>query len=152
MLGRILLFVICAASAFSADSIYIGTWKIESAVAAPWWTDRQPPDPAEMKALVGKTITITEKSVAGPRQFACRNPHYELKDYTADMLYQGSFGEMRERDKSVDPAKVAAAAGFRGSSWKTLETGCGKEIDYHFLDPNTASFGLNNYLYKLKKQ
>jgi len=55
------------------------------------------------------------------------------------------------RDKSADPAKIAAKLGFRGSSWKTLETG-GGELDYHFLDPGTAAFGLNNYVYILKKQ
>ena len=68
------------------------------------------------------------------------------------MLFQGAFGEMHLRDKSVDPAKVSARVGFQGSSWKTLETGCGNEIDYHFLDPTTAAFGLNDYIYILKKQ
>jgi hypothetical protein len=68
------------------------------------------------------------------------------------MLFQGAFGEMHARDKSVDPAKVAATLGFRGSLWKTLETGCGNELDYHFLDAGTSAFGLNNYVYILKKQ
>ena len=68
------------------------------------------------------------------------------------MLFQGSFGEMHSRDKSVDPAKVAGTVGFRGASWKTLETGCAVEIDYHFIDPTTAAIGLNNYIYTLKKQ
>ena len=68
------------------------------------------------------------------------------------MLFQGAFGEMRYRDKSVDPAKVAAKVGFHGTSWKTLETGCEIEIDYHFIDSTTAAIGLNNYVYILKKQ
>jgi hypothetical protein len=69
------------------------------------------------------------------------------------MLFQGAFGEMRSRDKTADPVKIAASVGFRGSqSWKTLETGCAVEIDYHFIDPSTASFGLNDYVYTLKKQ
>ncbi len=137
---------------YSADAFYVGRWKIDSAVVAPWWTDSKKPDEVEMKSLVGKTIEITTKAIAGPRQHSCRNPRYEVKDYPADMLFQGSFGEMRERDKSVDPAKVAAKLGFRGSGWKTLETGCGNEIDYHFLDPNRAAFGLNNYIYFLQRQ
>ena len=74
-----------------------------------------------MKTLVGKTITITAKAMLGPRQFACSDPRYHLKDYPADMLFQGGFGEMHTRDKSADPAKIAASVGFRGSSWKTLE-------------------------------
>ena len=73
------------------------------------------------------------------------------------MLFQGAFGEMHLRDKSADPAKIAATLGFRGSAsktptWKTLETGCANELDFHFLDPTTAAFGLNNYVYMLKKQ
>ena len=47
---------------------------------------------------------------------------------------------MHRRDKSADPAKIAAKLGFRGSSWKTLETGCGNELDYHFLDPGNRGF------------
>jgi len=68
------------------------------------------------------------------------------------MLFQGAFDEMRRKDKSVDPAKLAAKLGFKGSSWKTVETGCATELDFHFIDPSTTTFGLNNYVYVLKKQ
>jgi hypothetical protein len=68
------------------------------------------------------------------------------------MLFQGAFEEMQSKDKSADPVKIAAGLGFKGTSWKTLETGCGNELDYHFLDPATAALGLNNYVYTLKKQ
>jgi hypothetical protein len=140
-------------AAVAADPFYVGTWKIVSAVVAPWWDDpKQKPDPAETKSLVGKTITITAKAMLGPRQFACGDPRYKVKDYPPDMLFQGEFGEAHRRDKSADPAKMAASVGFRGSSWKTLETGCAVEIDYHFIDPTTAAIGLNNYIYTLKKQ
>jgi hypothetical protein len=138
--------------ALGADPFYVGRWKIESAAVAPWADTARKPDEAEMKSLVGKTITITPKAIAGPKSFACPNPHYEVKDYPADMLFQGAFGEMQRRDKSADPAKIAAKIGFHGSSWKTLETGCGNEIDYHFIDPSHTTFGLNDYVYFLKKQ
>jgi hypothetical protein len=69
------------------------------------------------------------------------------------MLFQGSFAEMKERDKSVDMKKAAATAGFHtGTEWKTLETGCETEVDFHFIDTATAAFGLNNVVYTLKKQ
>src|SRR5437867_1816719 len=102
-----LMFV---AVAFAASSpFYLGTWKIESAAVAPWWDDRaHKPDPVEMRRLVGKTITITEKAILGPRALACKGMRYEVKDYPADMLFEGAFGEMRTRDKSVDPVKIAA--------------------------------------------
>jgi hypothetical protein len=146
-----------AASAFAADPFYLGTWKITSAAIAPWQVERPyGSDEAEMKTLVGKTVVIRLKTITGPRQVACAKPNYRIKDYPADMLFQGAFGEMHSRDKSADPAKIAAKLGFRGASsnptWKTLETGCGNELDYHFLDPATAAFGLNNYIYTLKKQ
>ena len=139
-------------SASAADPFYLGTWKIASAAVAPWQKAPYPDDLAEMKSLVGKTVVIQAKAIVGPRAVACKGPHYQVKVYPADMLFQGAFGEMQRRDKSADPAKIAAQLGFRGSSWKTLETGCGNELDYHFLDPATADFGLNNYVYTMKKQ
>jgi hypothetical protein len=66
------------------------------------------------------------------------------------MLFQCAFGEMHRRDKSADPGKIAASVGFQGSRWKTLETNCAVEIDYHFIDPTTPAIGLNDYVYTLK--
>ena len=143
--------LLAASMAFAAEPFYLGTWRIASATVAPWWTEQEKPDPSEAKVLVGKTFSIGPKSIAGPRQVACPDPRYAVKDYPADMLFQGGFGEMHEKDKSVDPAKIAAALGFRGASWKTLETGCATELDFHFIDPTTGAFALNNYIYKFKK-
>lgn len=63
-------------------------------------------------------------------------PRYTWKQYPADMLFQGMFGEMARRDAKVKPARVAASLGFVVDKWKTLETGC--ELD--------------NYIFRLKKQ
>jgi hypothetical protein len=140
-------------SGVAAEPFYVGTWKIASATVAPWQPGRPfPDDLAEMKSLVGKTVVIQPKRILGPRMLACPDPNYRVKDYPADMLFQGAFEEMHRRDPSADPAQIAAKLGFRGSSWKTLETGCANELDFHFLDPTTAAFGLNNYVYTLKKQ
>jgi hypothetical protein len=136
----------------AADPFYIGIWKIDSAVVAPWADPLHKDDASEMKSLVGKTVIFKPGEIAGPRQVACKAPKYKVKDYPADMLFQGAFDEMRRRDKSADPAKLAAKLGFRGSSWKTLETGCATELDFHFIDASTTTFGLNNYVYTLKKQ
>jgi hypothetical protein len=141
-----------ALSARSAEPFYLGTWKIASATVAPWWSETAAPDAVETKSLVGRTFTIEGRRITGPRQVACSHPHYQLKDYSADMLFQGMFGEIQTRDKGVYPLKVAAGVGFRGTSWRTLETGCETELDFHFLDERTAAFGLNNYIYLLKKQ
>jgi len=143
------LFQVASAS----DTSYLGTWKITSAVVAPWWDDAvHKPDAIEMRTLVGKTVTITPTAIQGPRAIACKGTRYVVKDYPADMLFEGAFGEMHARDKSVDPGKIAERVGFRGSHWKTLETGCAVEVNYHFIDPATIAFGLNNYIYTMKKQ
>ena len=152
MIRVVIAICMVASTTLAGDAFYLGTWKIASAVVAPWADSESRPDTSEMKSLVGKTIVIKAHQIVGPRQAACTGPKYDVKDYPADMLFQGAFGEMHERDHSVDPAKMAAKVGFQGSSWKTLETGCGNELDYHFRDKDTAEFGLNNYVYILKRQ
>jgi hypothetical protein len=66
------------------------------------------------------------------------------------MIFQGAFEEMKSKDKSVDPNKIAASLGFAGNAIKTVERGC--EIDFFFFDATTAEIGLNNTVYTLKKQ
>ena len=147
------MVILGAVSAPAADPFYFGTWKVESAVVAPWADAAvRNPDSAEMKSLVGKIVAIRANEITGPHAVACKGPRYKVVEYPADMLFQGAFDEMRRRDKSVDPAALAAKLGFHGSKWKTLETGCGNEMDYHFADPNTAEFGLNDFVYTLKRQ
>lgn len=135
-----------------ADASHLGTWKIESATVAPWWRQKTPPDPATTKELIGRTVKIAPKAISGPPPMACAAPRYAVKQYPADMLFQGAFGEMQRRDRTVDPAKLAESAGFRGSAWKTVETGCDNGIDFHFIDGRTAAFALDNYIYRLKRQ
>ena len=148
-------FITCAVAAQevpvnAADSFYIGKWTLTGARAAPWADPKQKPDGAEQSRLVGKTIVFTAREISGPPPFACKTPHYKQSDYTADMIFQGAFEEMRLKNKSVDPGKLAASLGFAGGSIKTLETGC--EIDFHFVDASTAEIGLNDNIYTLKKQ
>lgn len=107
---------------------------------------------APVRALTGKTVVLTPQAIAGPRQVACSGPRYQIKDYPAGMLFQGALEEMHARDKSADPSRLAASLGFKGSTWKTLETGCANELDFHFIDASTAALGLNNHVYILNKQ
>jgi hypothetical protein len=147
--------VICIAIAIgdparAADAFYIGTWKISAAVVAPWADPKQNSDSGEQARLLNKTIVFKPKKIAGPPPFACKAAHYKESDFSADMLFQGAFDEMRSNDKSVDPDKLAASLGLIGQRIKTLETGC--EFDFHFIDEATAETGLNNSVYTLKKQ
>jgi len=137
-------------AAQAADTSYLGTWKLASAVIAPWADPKQKPDGAEKTRLIGKTVVIAPRQISGPDPLACAAPHYKVRDYKADMIFQGAFGEMQSSNKAVDPGKIAASLGFSGAGIKTLETGC--EIDFHFVDATTAEIGLNDHVYTLKKQ
>ena len=136
--------------ACAAEPFYLGSWKLESAVVAPWADPREKPDVAEKNRLIGKMVTLAPTAITGPKVFACKGPHYQLSDFTADMLFQGAFEEMRDGDKSVDSSKLTASLGFAGTSFKTLQTGC--EIDWHFVNETTAEVGLDDYVYTLKKR
>ena len=138
------------AGAAAADPFYLGVWKFSGAVVAPWVDPGRTPDRKEVTRLLDKTVALKPKEIAGPQPFACKGAHYEESDVPADALFQGAFEEMKSKDPSVDPNKIAAALGFTGTSFKTLETGC--EIDFHFVDAKTAEVGLNDYVYTLKKQ
>jgi hypothetical protein len=138
------------ALAKAADPRYLGNWKITGTAVAPWADPKQKPDSPERSRLLGKTIVFKPREIAGPPPFACKAPHYKESDFAADMIFQGAFGEMQSKNKSVDPDKLAASLGFTGKNIKTLETGC--EIDFHFIDAATAEIGLNDYVYTLKKQ
>jgi hypothetical protein len=146
VLGTLLL----PALVHAGDAFYLGTWKFADAVVAPWVVPGRRPDGSEAARLSGKTVRVTAKEIAGPQPFPCKKPRYKLVEYPADWLFQGAFGEMRDRDGSIDPAMLAAALGFRGAKVRTLETGC--ELDFHFVDESTAEVGLNDYVYTLKKQ
>ncbi len=139
-----------AVAAIAADASYLGTWKVSGATAAPWAGTQLKSDGAEQARLIGNAVIFKAREIAGPAPFACKAPHYKEKNYTADMIFQGAFGEMKSKDNSVDPNKIAASLGFAGKAIKTVETGC--EIEFHFVDATTAEIGLNNSVYTLKKQ
>ncbi len=107
---------------------------------APWADPAHKDDAAEMKSLVGKTVIFRGHEIVGPRQVACKGPKYQVKDYPPDMLFQGAFDEMHRKNASADPVKIAAKLGFQGKAFKTVETGCATELDFHFIDPSTTTF------------
>jgi len=137
--------------AVAEDSSFLGNWTIDKAVVAPWVDTAAKPDGTEMKSLLGKTITFKKEGVVGPGVLACSGPSYELTEGGADMLFQGALTQKPDGSEQ-DPRPAAAALGFHGSTIKTLQTGCENEIDYHFVDNDTAEFGLNDYVYTLKRQ
>jgi hypothetical protein len=136
--------VVCAAPAFAGSAgSFAGNWTISAAKLAPWADPKNPlPDTGERASLVGKPVVIGAKTITGPHQVACPDPHYAIKSYTTDMLFQGGL---------KNPGKDAPALGFNGKTVPVLETGCENEVDWHMTDAGTLEFGLNDYVYTLTK-
>src|SRR5262249_55588528 len=133
--GFAFALVLLTTVAARADTFYLGTWKLSGAVVAPWADAKRKPDEAERARLIGKTVVFADRQISGPKPLACASPRYKVSDVTADMLFQGAFGEMQASNKSADPSKLAATLGFASNRIKTLETGC--EIDVYFVDGTT---------------
>ncbi len=140
-----------ALAARAADP-WLGSWKIVEAKVAPWAGKSRARSDVDLKELMGKTVTFRPREIAGPPLLACKGPKYKLSDFSAEMLFQGAFGEMREKNERIDPGQVAATLGFQGESWQVVETGCESGIDWHFVDGTTLAIGINDYVYMLKKQ
>jgi hypothetical protein len=136
--------IVGAAPAYAGSAgPFAGVWTISTATLGPWADPKNPlPDNGERASLIGHSVTIGAKSITGPRQVACPDPHYEVKTWGPDMLFQGTL---------KNPAQDAAALGFKGKTSKSLETGCETEIDWHMNDAGQLEFGLNDYVYTLTK-
>jgi hypothetical protein len=131
-----------ANAANAADQDFLGKWTVTTSQPAPWAQLSDKPVESDLKALLGKAVTFSLGRIDAPRPLSCRKPHYQVKQYQPDMLFQGGLTE---------PAKQAAALGY-SEKISTLETGCEGAIDFHFVNPDTAMFALNNRLYKIERK
>ncbi|MBI1209862.1 MAG: hypothetical protein GC190_00220 [Alphaproteobacteria bacterium] len=146
VLALTLPFAIATAS---ADNDMTGKWKIERADDAPWSNDTDyPPYRKVVSDYVGKTVSFEAKHIKGPSLLACADPNYEMKDYPADMLFQGELGESEQRGGGK-AEEVATSIGFKTRPIRTLETGCEGAIDFHMSDADHAAFALDNMIYWL---
>ena len=141
--GALLAATLLGGSPASAQDAFAGSWTISKAAPAPW-AEKAPAPDAELRLLVGKTVTFLKDRIDGPKPVRCPKLAYQVKDYTPDMLFQGTL--------SKDPDKQAAALGFKGQTIKTLETGCANELDFHMVDGGTVLFGLNDRVYTLTRK
>jgi len=144
--------LVMGALAAQAAEPWLGNWKITESKVAPWSGKSRARSEVDLKELMGKTVTFRPREIAGPPMLACKGPQYKLSDFSAEMLFHGAFGEMREKNERINPGKLAASLGFEGESWQVLETGCASGIDWHFVDATTLAIGINDYVYVLKKQ
>jgi len=134
----------------AADPLYLGNWKIFSAVAAPWADPKQKPDSTEPARLLGKIIVFRPREITGPPPFACKAPHYKQSNFAADMIFQGAFGEMQSNNKSVDPNQLARVARFCGQQHQ--DAGNRLRDRFSFRRYGDRGDRLQRHVYTLKKQ
>src|SRR5918912_21169 len=70
--------LVATGTARGADPFYVGSWKLASAVAAPWADPQRKPDDAERARLLGKTVVFKAREISGPRPFACAQPRFAV--------------------------------------------------------------------------
>ena len=133
-----------AAPARAAEPDFYGAWLITEARIAPWAKADSGFSTQEQHRLIGSKVIYAKTRITGPAPLGCAKPHYRLLEAAPDYLFQGGLTD--------DPAAQAAALGFLSPAITTLETGCAGWIDFHFIDPRTALFGLNNMIYTVRKQ
>ena len=136
------LAVMATSTAAHAQEAFIGPWLISKAEPAPW-AEKGAASDAEARTLLNKPVSILADRIDGPKPLGCRKPKYKVTSDAPDVLFQGSL---------TAPDKQAAALGFKGSSIKTLETGCEAEIDFHMVDEMTLLFGLNDRIYTMTRR
>jgi hypothetical protein len=144
----IVLSAICAlastAGAVRAATLdYQGVWTITTSEPAPWAEPKEKPDASDLKALIGHTVTFWTDRIDAPPPLGCKKPHYAIKQYASDMLFQGGL---------TNPGKQAPALGFTDKTIPTVETGCDGAIDFHFVNAGAALFGLNNRIYRMERK
>jgi len=145
---RIVLSAVCALTwaggAVRAAALdYQGVWTVTTSEPAPWSEPKEKPVASDLKALIGHTVTFWTDRIDAPPPLGCKKPHYAIKQYAADMLFQGGL---------TDPGKQASALGFVDKTIPTVETGCDGAIDFHFVNAGTALFALNNRLYRMERK
>ena len=131
-----------AHAAPQAKPDFLGKWTITASQSAPWSKPGDRPVESDLKALMGHDVVFLKDRIDAPSPLRCRKPHYEIKRYTPDLLFQGSL---------TDPDRQAKTLGY-SQSIATLETGCEGAFDFHFLDRDSAMFALNNRLYRLERK
>lgn len=132
-----------------AQESFSGTWKIERSEAAPWAKTADMLDAKEIKRLVGASVVFNTKAITGPAPLACKGPHYEIKQYEADLLFQGALAEYG--DPATTPDKLADKIGFGKRPIASLVTGCASELEFHAIDADHAVFALNNSIYRMTR-
>lgn len=159
-LAAILLWF-ASVTASAEKPFYLGAWTIVSVEPGVWTNGYYEASKlAELRELVGASITLAPRSVEGPPQIACPKARYGLDGATAHDLFDGKLVQVYssktptpdEADPSGEyfaPEKLAERLGFHGFSWKVLTTGCranGNDAKIYFAGRNTAALRIEDFV------
>jgi hypothetical protein len=141
----IVLSFLFATTPALAQSPMTGTWKVVEAKTGPWYEGGA--QPKINPKLKHAKIVFTENSVKSTSILGCAQAKFSVSTVSPEGLFQGVLR---------NPAKDAAALGFKGDKITSVNEGCLKsdadlEMDFALLDEDTAMFGLDNVVYKMKR-
>jgi hypothetical protein len=141
----------CLAGALpaAAQGVFAGTWKVVDAQVATWHRDDPNYTPTVDPTFAHATFIFKQDRLIAPSPFNCK-AHYDIKTVEPGYLFQGAFDE-------DDPAGHARALGFTGDKIVNLDFTCVRsdadiEMDFHLVDRDTIVFGLDNIIYRMKRQ
>ena len=124
----------------------LGNWKVTDAKVAPWY-DGNGAKPDIDPKLAHATLVFAKDSVKGPDPLGCKKVKYTASTVAPDYLFEGGLR---------NPKADAAALGFKNDKITSINAGCIRsdadlEMDYAFIDNDTAVFGLNDIIYTMKR-
>jgi hypothetical protein len=133
----------------SAEPSLMGTWDIVEAAHAPWTAPTEHAAlAAEGRRMLKLAITFAPGTVNSKHKaFSCaRGVIYEANSLEADSIFQGNLPE-------PNPTAAALRMGFAKGEIPSVDVRCIKaQYSFHFRDPNTVLFALNNVIYTLKRR
>lgn len=118
-------------------------WRVGKSVVAPWV--REGEKSSNSAALSGQTLQFSATVVQGPHPLGCRGLNHEFVLSPAEGLFQGALPE---------PAEVyAQRLGFVRLPAISLRLNCDTgSFDYHLLTPRHALLGLDNRVWRLRRE
>jgi hypothetical protein len=143
----VLVALMDATIASTVDNPFFGSWKVVSSIQAPWY-DGEGALPKVNPEWDGKTIIFAPHHAKGSRIVECEKPVYTLSTATPESLFEGSL---------KNPVKDATVLGFKGDKFVSMFQSCDSivgdmELNFHMVDHSTILIGINNRIYKLKRQ
>jgi hypothetical protein len=139
------LAALAVTPAFAADT-YLGTWMVSDAKVAPWYDGNGAKPDIDAK-LAHATFTFAKGSITALAPLGCKKVKYTVSTVGPEDLFEGGL---------KNPQKDATALGFKNNKIMSVNEGCLSsdadiEMDYAFVDNDTALFGLNNVIYTMKR-